>query len=251
MRILRTVFNAVVLSVTALIFSVGWCSADVITFDEQEITPGQTLYAVDVNSDGAEDAVFTTQVSSGFQPNLGQNMGLSGIEEPALGGYPASYSINEVVVTFPSGAKDSIAFHFAVSGDIKEAGNVYIQIFNDAEGRYAAQTTSASLYHNDTDWSEGLLTISFSGWTAEFARINFYTTGTGFILDNFEFLPAAVRGDIDNSGRVELSDAVLSLSVMSDSAEGFLVDVGADVNLDGRIGNEDTSYIMQKISESR
>ena len=72
-----------------------------------------------------------------------------------------------------------------------------------------------------------------------------------FILDNFQFFPAAVRGDIDGNGTVDLSDALLSLKVISGNAEAFPIDKEADVDGDGKIGLEVALYALQKVSELR
>ena len=59
-----------------------------------------------------------------------------------------------------------------------------------------------------------------------------------------------IMGDVDNSGAVDLSDAVLSLKVCTDSALlGTLIT--ASVNNDNCLGLEEIVYILQKIAALR
>jgi subtilase family serine protease len=61
-------------------------------------------------------------------------------------------------------------------------------------------------------------------------------------------LTSIISGDIDNSGTVELSDAILALQVLTDTDERNLY-IYADVNADNKIGVEEAVYVLQVLSE--
>lgn len=55
------------------------------------------------------------------------------------------------------------------------------------------------------------------------------------------------KGDIDTSGAIDLTDAILTLKVLIGmNPEG--VNIGADINKDGKIGSEDVIYVLQAVS---
>ena len=58
-------------------------------------------------------------------------------------------------------------------------------------------------------------------------------------------------GDVDDSGDLDLRDAILSLQIISKMSLTESVHKGADVNGDKRIGLEETVYILQKVAELR
>lgn len=57
-----------------------------------------------------------------------------------------------------------------------------------------------------------------------------------------------VTGDLDSSGETDLRDALLGLHVLSGS-NSFIPDINADVNGDGRIGQADVLYILQRLAQ--
>ena len=64
------------------------------------------------------------------------------------------------------------------------------------------------------------------------------------------FTTLILKGDVDGNVNVELEDAILAIQVLNGSNPSG-VKKGADVNGDGKIGNEDVIYILQKISKLR
>jgi len=70
-------------------------------------------------------------------------------------------------------------------------------------------------------------------------------TGNASISDK-----AAGPGDLDNSGTVDLNDAIIALKIMAGIDVGT-VPAGADVNGDHKIGMEEVIYILQKVAELR
>ncbi len=68
----------------------------------------------------------------------------------------------------------------------------------------------------------------------------------------FTFIPGAIPGDIDNSGAVNLVDAVLAMQVTVGSApDDATIHITADSNNDGRIGLPDGIFILQTIADLR
>ncbi len=57
-----------------------------------------------------------------------------------------------------------------------------------------------------------------------------------------------LAGDINDSGDVDLTDAVLALQLVTQRTTATLVSAKADVNGDGKIGLEEMIYILQEIS---
>ncbi len=65
-------------------------------------------------------------------------------------------------------------------------------------------------------------------------------------------IPAEViRGDINNSGSVDLTDAMLAFKVLLSLEPDQAVHLAADENGDGKIGLAEAIYILQKVSGSR
>ncbi|MEA2013728.1 MAG: PKD domain-containing protein [Thermodesulfobacteriota bacterium] len=58
-------------------------------------------------------------------------------------------------------------------------------------------------------------------------------------------------GDIDDSGEINLADAILALQICTGITPSQAVYKSADVNGDGRIGIEEVIYILQKVSGLR
>ncbi len=56
-------------------------------------------------------------------------------------------------------------------------------------------------------------------------------------------------GNINGDGKVDLTDAILVLQILTDLEPSSLIDKGADISEDGRIGIEEIIYIIQKVSE--
>jgi YD repeat-containing protein len=58
------------------------------------------------------------------------------------------------------------------------------------------------------------------------------------------------KGDINDDGKVDLTDAILSLQVLSGMLPNS-INTAADVNGDGKIGMSEAIYVMQKIAGLR
>ena len=58
-------------------------------------------------------------------------------------------------------------------------------------------------------------------------------------------------GDVDNSGELDLIDAILCMKVVCGIDPGVALYAGADVNQDKKLGLEEAMYILQKISGLR
>ncbi|GBC59491.1 hypothetical protein DENIS_0430 [Desulfonema ishimotonii] len=63
--------------------------------------------------------------------------------------------------------------------------------------------------------------------------------------------PSPAAGDIDGSGGIDLSDAILVLRLMADIPVNADINTGADVNADHKIGMEEAVYILQEIAGLR
>jgi hypothetical protein len=178
-------------------------------------------------------------------------------DPPGLGG--STRGGWEVEVNLPESDVAEIVFDFAVTTVANTpGGNVYVSLFDQEGFLISSKRVNAEETGNDKIHA-GYFQIEIdlrntSPRKLKRATLDFESAGgSQYVLDDFGYVytPAVMPGDVDNSGTVDLSDAVLCLRVISERAGGFLVDVRADVNLDGRIGKEDASYILQKVSESR
>ncbi len=58
----------------------------------------------------------------------------------------------------------------------------------------------------------------------------------------------ALKGDMDNNGIVDLKDVILSLQVIS--GKSVTASLLADINGDGKLGNEESVYALQSVSKS-
>ena len=84
-----------------------------------------------------------------------------------------------------------------------------------------------------------------------------YPNGTGdFVAMNPTFAAEntpgiGLMGDVDGDAFVGLSDAVASMQVTTNNAEGLTVYLTADVNSDGKIGLPEALYAMREASPAR
>ena len=60
-----------------------------------------------------------------------------------------------------------------------------------------------------------------------------------------------LTGDVDDSGQVDLPDAIISLQIMNRLTPAATVHKGADVNADGRIGLAEAIFAIQVLSGTR
>jgi hypothetical protein len=243
MGISKTLFKTLVISAAFLFSAARPSLAVVVTFDDLTTTSTYTYQ-------GNE---FVAWPETTFGPTSVPVFD----DPPGLGG--STRNGWEVEVNLPESDVAEIVFDFAVT-TIANApgGNVYVSLF-DQEGflisskRVEAEETGNSNIHAGYFQIEVDL-LNTPPRKLKRVTLDFESVGNNqYVFDDFgyEYSAAVVPGDVYKNGTVDLSDAVLSFMIISDRAEGFLIDVEADVNLDGRIGNEDASYILQKISESR
>ena len=76
--------------------------------------------------------------------------------------------------------------------------------------------------------------------------------GDGALVSkDFALEPESTPGDVDGDGILDLEDAVTALKIMSGTGPSDGVNLGADVNGDGRIGMEEILYIMQAVGGLR
>ncbi len=66
-----------------------------------------------------------------------------------------------------------------------------------------------------------------------------------------EILNAVIAGDVDDSGTIDLTDAILALRVVSETSPGTSVYKAADVTGDGNIGLDEAIFILQRLSRVR
>jgi len=66
----------------------------------------------------------------------------------------------------------------------------------------------------------------------------------------FAFERTVIAGDIDNNGKADLRDAVLTMQILS-GQPNTKVTVCADVNGDGKIGTEEVIYILKTLSPDK
>jgi hypothetical protein len=60
-----------------------------------------------------------------------------------------------------------------------------------------------------------------------------------------------IPGDIDDSGNLDLRDAIMALQSTTQIVPYSAIHIGADVNGAGKIGTEETVYILQNIADLR
>jgi 5-hydroxyisourate hydrolase-like protein (transthyretin family)/uncharacterized protein YegP (UPF0339 family) len=79
------------------------------------------------------------------------------------------------------------------------------------------------------------------------------SVGTGETITDKDASLASLSiiGDINNDGKIDFSDAILSLQVLCGIQTAQLVNLNADVNGDGKIGIEEAIYIIEKIGGMR
>ena len=104
--------------------------------------------------------------------------------------------------------------------------------YNDSPQQYACLDTWA--LYDEIRWCD------FRGMSSS------YTWG---IHSGVSFsLISSLIGDINNDGKVDLTDVIISLQLLTgiDSVSSF--SAGADVNGDGKIGIEEAIYVLEKVS---
>ena len=75
-----------------------------------------------------------------------------------------------------------------------------------------------------------------------------YFIGLGYAMCSEQ---PVIQGDVNNDGRIDLSDALLSLQITTGMSPLQAVTVKADVNSDGRIGLAEVFYVLQVLSGMR
>jgi len=94
----------------------------------------------------------------------------------------------------------------------------------------------------------------FMGWAGDCSGNNTTTTINMNWAKNckatFKSVAGIIAGDINVSGEPDLADAILTLQVLA-GINPPNINVGADVNNDGKIGLEEVVYILQKVAGLR
>ena len=88
-----------------------------------------------------------------------------------------------------------------------------------------------------------------------------YNDGTSRIVVTYQYDTADNRlsrivkmllaGDLDGDSAITLTDAIVTMQIISGIAPGLSVTQSADINKDGKIGLSEAIYILQKIAGVR
>ncbi|MGD9975259.1 MAG: dockerin type I domain-containing protein [Desulfatirhabdiaceae bacterium] len=113
------------------------------------------------------------------------------------------------------------------------SGNYYL---------YAYPSNSNANYVSEW-WADPSSTPNCSG-----AKVIVVSPGQKITGKNFQLEEnvSVKKGDVNNDGNVDLTDLILVLRLLSGDGT-VLVDIRADVNDDGKIGNAECIYIMQQV----
>ena len=144
----------------------------------------------------------------------------------------------------PSGtATDPLVFSWTGVG----SGYTYQVQLSDADGN--------GIW--DSDWGLTTTSVNYDGpiLTPD-AQYHYWVVvgdwygNESFAEGSFSFTPAAVPGDVDNNGSVDLADAILALQVVV-GLNPAGVNAGADVNGNGKIGLAEVIYAIQYAASLR
>lgn len=241
-----------------------------ITFDGTPSLHGHpdrmiVLYEWDFNYDRANFKV----AAEGERPTHTFSEDLSGEVVVALrvtdNGPQAKQDIYSRTVLSSEGELLPVVRTLLVSGTSSSSAIVHGAMLSDGglgiEGRGAVYSLQADFLPEEgsaveaDSISAGGFSVSLTGLdpgTAYYVRAwaeNQAGRGYGEIL-SFVTVRESIPGDINGDDRVDLSDLVLCLQILSGrDVDG--IDKGAAVNGDGRIGMEELLFVIQKIAELR
>ncbi len=198
-----------------------------------------------------------------------QGAGTSCILTPSIGYHFVALTDNEADVTsFVLGdtytinnvlSNHTISATFAINTytlAITKAGTGYGIVTSTPGGINCGNTCSAS-YDVGTETPVTLtasptLGSTFTGWSSEGC------TGLGscsLIINNdlqITALFANPWGDVNNDGKIDLADAILSMQVLSNmDTAGKTITMAADTNNDSKIGIAEVIYVLQKLAGIR
>jgi hypothetical protein len=155
------------------------------------------------------------------------------IESPYISVMPAYYELP------PSEGTGSLMIDNIGSGSMSWTATTYdpwIEILNNQTGTDNGTLIFSYEANNSTE-REGQITISSP--TASNSRVVAKIKQAS--------IEELAKGDVNNSGGIDLEDAILALKV-SVGIDGITVYSEADVNLDYTIGIQDAIFILQKIA---
>ena len=64
-------------------------------------------------------------------------------------------------------------------------------------------------------------------------------------MGSYELNEVLLPGDVDSNQAVNMADAILALRILAGMNSGITVNMGGDVNGDGRIGFAEALYVIQ------
>ncbi len=71
---------------------------------------------------------------------------------------------------------------------------------------------------------------------------------TGNVLTQQVVISSSYKGDVDDNGSVDLTDAILALQVASGTVPMTMVHQNSDVNADRKIGTAEAIFILQNVA---
>lgn len=75
--------------------------------------------------------------------------------------------------------------------------------------------------------------------------------GRDAFISKFDSDLSKLMADINGDGKLDITDAIFGMQIISASDSDLSVSADSDVNGDGKIGMEEEVYILQKISDLR
>ncbi|NEO84759.1 MAG: PEP-CTERM sorting domain-containing protein [Spirulina sp. SIO3F2] len=184
--------------------------AAVITFDDA--IRGASEYQFDGDGDGINDVIFSTEDPLGFN-TAGPGPNMSFVQEPGLEG--TSLLNTDLRVDFLVGATDYLQFGFALNTG-RESNDVFsnIEVY-DKNSQLLTSVTELAKFTSPngsgrSSFPEGLLKATFQG-TAAYAKLNFNSDSSRYIIDNFE----------GNFGSTEVPEPLATLALLGIGVVGL------------------------------
>jgi|GEM_PF-5512599 len=220
---------------------------------------GNLMSGVTVTASGG---VSATTGSLGYYA-FSTNSAWTGTITPTKAGYtflPASRSYT-AVTTDQVNQDYAASVAVALKADFNVNGNTYLVMGTAPFSAKFTNTSTGSISSYSWDFGDGQS-------SSEASPVHVYTTAgtytvklTVFSLTTYDtktissFISVAgsatpAKGDINNSGTVDLADAIIGLQVLA-GLNPSGVNVGADVNGDKKIGLPEVIYILQKVAGLR
>jgi hypothetical protein len=194
-----------------------------LSFDDLPTAVFFYRYGHDVDGDGLDDIIFTTQCAPGFQASTG--LLPESINHPGLEGNICS-DFPEITVEFPGGATAGMRFNFAVPAPMIDHVEAYVWVISKDGARMCEASAEADA------GGAGFLEIAIP-FEAALAKMQFYSgANSAFIIDDFRVTCYAAMADV---GIVEIADSFGSVGCSS----------RCDVDLDGDIDGYDLAKFTE------